>query len=131
MFLMLILLVSRLGLNDVARDDVDLIELNHYYDEHGKRVFEQLIFYDWSVAESRYHVRAWRALKCSAQIPRRDWRTGGYFVIWRDGDLLRNIRARAVHETWTQYDPEFVERQYFPKEKRRELKTNKEKARSQ
>ncbi len=28
--------------------DVDLIELNHSFDEHGKLVFHQIIFWRWS-----------------------------------------------------------------------------------
>jgi hypothetical protein len=28
-----------------------------------------------------------------------------------------------MRETWTQYDPELVEREYLPKERRRELRT--------
>lgn len=30
----------------VAVDEVDLIELNHFYDDRGKLVFRQLIFCD-------------------------------------------------------------------------------------
>ena len=39
---------------------VDLIEVNHFYDENGKRVFDQLIFWDWKPAEAAHRVRAWR-----------------------------------------------------------------------
>ncbi|MEX2026593.1 MAG: hypothetical protein WEH44_04820, partial [Pirellulaceae bacterium] len=33
------------------------------------------------------------------------------------------VRAATMRESWTQYDPELVEREYLPKEKRRELRT--------
>lgn len=119
-------LVLVLGLNpyeDVARDSVDLIEVNHFYDEHGRLVFDQVIFYDWSPEHSRYMVRAWRLVKNPAQLPQRDWQDGGYVAVWQDGEVLRDVRATAMRETWTQYDPELLEREYLPKEKRRELKT--------
>jgi hypothetical protein len=102
-------------------DRVDVIELNHFYDEQGKLVFDQLLFYDWSPQQSRYNVRAWRLLKSSLQMPQRDWQRGDYSVRWFDGDTLREIRAKTVRETWTQHDPELVEREFLAKEQRREL----------
>jgi len=108
---------------DVARESVDLIELNHFYDEHGRLVFDQVIFYDWSPSDARYNVRAWRLVKNPAQLPQRDWNGGGYSAMWQDGEQIRNIRSKSIRETWTQYDPELVEREYLPKEKRKELRT--------
>ncbi len=107
----------------IARESVDLIELNHFYDEHGRLVFDQVIFYDWSDADSRYMVRAWRIVKHPAQVPCRDWEDGGYVALWQDEDVLRQVRAASVRETWTQHDPELVEREFWPKEKRRELRS--------
>ena len=106
---------------DVAEDRVDLIEVNHFYDEHGKHVFDQLIYYDWSETDSRYQVRAWRLLKKKTQLPSRDWTHDDYVAVWQDGDVLRRVRAESVRESWTQYDPELAEREYLPKEKRRDL----------
>ena len=108
---------------DVARESVDLIELNHFYDEHGRLVFDQVIFFDWSSSESRYNVRAWRLVKNPSQLPQRDWSGGGYSAMWQDGEQIRHIRSKSIRETWTQYDPELVEREYLPKEKRKELRT--------
>ena len=113
------------GLNpteDVARERVDLMEVNHFYDEQGRLVFDQIIFYDWSPEHSRYMVRAWRMVKNPAQLPERDWRDGGYLTVWQDGEVLRRIRAESMRETWTQYDPELIEREYLPRERRRELR---------
>ena len=108
---------------DVARESVDLIELNHFFDEHGRLVFDQVIFYDWSSPDGRYNVRAWRLVKNPAQLPQRDWATGGYSAVWQDGEQLRHVQSRSIRETWTQYDPELVEREYLPKERRKELRT--------
>jgi len=112
---------------DVARETVDLVEVNHFYDEQGRLVFDQVIFYDWSASDSRYMVRAWRLVKNPAQLPQRDWKSGGYVAVWQDscqgGDVLRHVHAAAFRETWTQYDPELIERDYLPKERRKELRT--------
>ncbi|MEX2173830.1 MAG: hypothetical protein WD872_05670 [Pirellulaceae bacterium] len=118
-------IVVSLGLNpaeDVAREQVDLIEVNHFYDEQGRLVFDQVIFYDWAPEQSRHMVRAWRLVKNPAQLPERDWREGGYQAVWQDGEVLRQVHARSMRETWTQYDPELVEREYLPKERRKELR---------
>lgn len=102
-------------------DRVDLIELNHCFDEYGRPAIDQLIFYDWCTTQSRFQVRAWRLLKTPAQLPRAD-AAGGYMVRWQDGVVLRQIYAKQFRETWTQYDPELVEREHLPKDKRRDLR---------
>jgi hypothetical protein len=119
-------IVVVLGINpteDVARERVDLMEVNHFYDEQGRLVFDQVIFYDWSPDHSRYMVRAWRLVKNPSQLPERDWRDGGYLAVWQDGEILRRVRAQSMRESWTQYDPELAEREYLPKEKRKELRS--------
>lgn len=105
----------------VVVDHVDLVEVNHFYDEQGKRVFDQVIFYEWCGAEGRYNVRAWRLLKTHEQVPLKDWKRGDYVAVWHDGETLREVRSRSIRETWTQYDPELVEREFLPKEQRKEL----------
>lgn len=122
----MLLAVSAAGLlpsDDVAADQVDMVEVNHYYDDEARHVFDQLIFYDWSASENRFQVRAWRLLKSSAQLPSRNWASGGYDVIWHDGEVTRKVQAKAMRETWTQHDPEMRERSYLPKEQRRRLYT--------
>lgn len=122
---MLGVLVTVVALNpaeNVVSDRVDLTEINHFYDEHGRLVFDQIIFYDWSAADSHYHVRAWRLLKTPSQLPSRDWATGDFSALWHDGDVLRKVRSEATRESWTQYDPELIEREFLPKEQRRELR---------
>jgi hypothetical protein len=106
---------------DIAVETVDLIEVNHFYDDQGRLVFDQCIFYDWSSPDGRYMVRAWRLVKNPSQLPQRDWMHGGHTAIWQDGEVLRKVRAGSMRETFTQYDPELVEREYLPKELRRDL----------
>jgi hypothetical protein len=118
------ILATALGLHspeDVVEDRVDLIEVNHFFDERGRLVFDQVIFYEWTPAHGRYQVRTWRLLKSPAQLPQRDWSRGDYVTVWHDGDLLRKVRTAAVRETWTQHDPELIDREHLPKECRRGL----------
>ena len=118
-------MMTATGINPVANvmsDEVDLIEVNHFYDEHGRLVFDQVIFYDWSTADCRYQVRAWRLLKSPAQIPYRHWDRDAFVTTWHDGEVLRRVCAKSFRETWTQFDPELVEREFLPKERRRELR---------
>lgn len=110
---------------DVATERVDLIEVNHFYDDQGRLVFDQLLFYDWSHDDGRYQLRAWRMVKNNSQLPQRNWQSGGYVATWQDGDVLRKISAASTRESWTQYDPELTEREFLPKEKRRELRSPK------
>lgn len=102
-------------------DKVDLVEVNHYFDETASHVFDQVIFYDWSPEAARFQVRAWRLVKDAAQLPARNWASGGYDVTWNDGQFIRCVHAAAMRESWTQHDPEMRERGRYPKEYRREL----------
>jgi len=106
---------------NVIRDRVALIELNHFYDDNGGLVFDQVIFYEWCDRTCRFNVRAWRLLKSPKQIPVRDQRRGRYVAIWHDGDILRHVDAPSFRETWTQYDPELAERKFLAKDKRQGL----------
>lgn len=106
---------------ETVTDMVDLVEVNHFYDDQAQPVFDQVIFYEWSDEHNRFQIRAWRLVKNPSQLPTRNWSTGGYKMIWNDGSVMRNVQAAAMRETWTQYDPEMRERAYFPKEHRREL----------
>jgi len=118
------LLCSALGTNPIRHvtvDQVEVIEYNHFYDEHGRHVFDQLIFYDWSPRENRYQIRDWRLIKTVSQAPYHDAKRGFYFATWHDGLTLRQVRGASIRETWTQYDPELIERSVLPKEHRREL----------
>ena len=117
-----------LGFNpssEPSEEKVDLVELNHFHDDQGRPVFDQIIFYDWSAAEGRYQVRDWRLLKSIDQIPLHNSRDREFVAVWNDfkaQDTLRSTKAKMVRETWTQYDPELVEREYLAENKRRKLR---------
>lgn len=105
----------------VARQEVDLIELNHLIDDHGRHVFDQLVFYEWSRTRSSYRVIAWRMVKRPGQLPVRSWSPAGYQCVWQDDQVLRQVWSPAYRETWTQKDPERHNRQFFSEALRPEL----------
>jgi hypothetical protein len=126
MIVVALLLLSVVPRDDVSRESVDLVELNHFYDENGRLVFDQVIFWDWSERDARYQVAAWRLVKHEVQLPRPDCCGRKFWtVLWQDGDRHRAITAHAYRETWTQYDPELAEREYLPAANRRELRGKK------
>ena len=100
---------------------VDVVEHNSFYDDNGRLVFDQNIFYDWDPKAGRHNVRAWRLVKAPEQVPVRASSGLLWITTWSDNDKTYRIYARGFNRTWTQYDPELLEREYLPKEKRREL----------
>lgn len=100
---------------EVVHDHCTIIEHNHFYDEHGRHVFDQLIFYDWNPHQHRYDIRDWRLVKSTNQHPIHNR------VIWHDGQTMWQITAERTFTTWTQHDPELCERSILHKDQRREL----------
>ncbi|MCD0461475.1 hypothetical protein [Roseiconus lacunae] len=100
---------------------VDLVELNHFLDDHGREVFRQVVFYDWSGKNRQFEVRAWRLVKHSSQLPRQQHRGEGYIVRWQDKHLTREVIARTMRETFSQDDPERINRHILPENERRPL----------
>jgi hypothetical protein len=118
-----LLLASLNPVELTATDHVDVAESNKFYDDNGRLVFQQIIYYDWCPNQERYQVRAWRIVKDTSQVQARDWEGGGYAATWVDGECIRRVRADSFRESWTQFDPELAEREYFDKSRRRELRS--------
>lgn len=106
---------------DVVEDRVDLLHVSFVYDAEGRPTLTQLIFEDWSEADGRYQVVAWRLIKSADIVPHFDWVRGQYVTCWHDGNLLRKVTAPAMRTSYLQYDPELAERELLPKNERREL----------
>jgi len=103
------------------RAEVDLVELNHFLDENGREVFRQVVFFDWSRRNRQFEVRAWRLVKHDSQLPRQIPGTQTYVVRWQDKSITREVRAKTMRETWSQQDPERVNRARLPENERRPL----------
>ncbi|MGB0759339.1 MAG: hypothetical protein ACPGPS_07375 [Rubripirellula sp.] len=104
--------------NAVTRAKVDLIELNHFLDDEGREVFQQVIFYDWCKPKQQFHVRAWRLIKNDSQRPIQHWNPRSFQCTWHDGPVLRQVSASKMRETWSQQDPERVNRALLPEKQR-------------
>lgn len=103
----------------------DVVEWNHCYDDYGKKIFDQLIFWTF---EKRH---GWI---CEGYIVETNWKChhlrllpGGSFrrTLFLDlpgerGAAPYTIQGRSYRETWTQYDPEVEARQVVPIEQRRQ-----------
>jgi hypothetical protein len=116
--LLLFLSVSDVGAKYIVEDKVDVIEINHFLNDQGQVQLDQIIFFDWSPTQSRYIVRAWRSYKDKSQLPMK-LPDGGYVAIWRDNrdGVLRKVYAKSCRETWTNYDPETVNKEYMDRAK--------------
>lgn len=102
-----------ISLPDQATEHVDLIELNHFYDRAGRPVYDQVIFYERAPETGRFQIRAWCLVEDRELLNRRPVKneeTGIYQVDWFDTDqrLRRKITSRLYRESWTQVDPERV-----------------------
>ena len=104
-------MVTSKGGNDTAEEYVDLIELNHFYDNQGRHVYDQVIFYEKTPDTGRFQVRAWCLVEdrdFRNRRPIKNMETKLYQVDWFDNDqrLHRIITSRLFRESWTQVDPE-------------------------
>ena len=88
---------------------VDLVELNHRYDDQGRHCYDQVIFYEWSPDFRRYHVVAWCLVDNGlSRLPMFDHARNNYVVRWVDRETgrQREIWAPVYRETWSDWDPE-------------------------
>ena len=120
-FLFCVAAVSLLPQDVVLEDRADVVEVNHYYDKHGELVFDQLILWRWCGADCDHRVFAWRIVKSSQQMPLRDYHRGGWVVLWQDQQEVRRVRADSFRRTWTQHDPELLDREHVQQGHRRGL----------
>ncbi|QDV22860.1 hypothetical protein [Aureliella helgolandensis] len=91
------------------RERVDLIELNHRYDDLGRHAYDQVIFYEWSPDFCRFHVIAWCLIENDeSRLPTQLAGSRDHVVRWYDRDekIQREIRASLFRETWSKTDPE-------------------------
>ena len=91
------------------REVVDLIELNHHYDDLGRHSYDQVIFYEWCAEYKRFHLIAWCLIeKDDHRLPQQLPGCKDHIVRWKDRDcrVTREVRAPLFRETWSKVDPE-------------------------
>lgn len=97
------------GPNLVER--VDLVEVNHYYNFDGDKVFSQLIF--WERTNKGPQVLMWRM---EGEVYRE-----GKTVIWLKNGILCRVRVDCLVETYTQFDREVEQRKFLSPTERKGL----------
>lgn len=118
-----LLLLSVVPVNDdlVFSEHFDRVEVNHHYDPNGKLLFDQVIWYNWNHTICRYEVIDYRMVKGNSLYPKYHSQKQQHISTFLEGEILREISADSYIETWTQYDPEFLERDILAKERRKLL----------
>lgn len=117
-----LLLLSIVPYETIVEDQVGLIEVNLLHDDEGKLTLTQAIFYDWKPRKGRHEVAAWKLVKSPAMWPRRDHVRGDWVCRWVDEQgRNRAVRAPTWRETYTQFDPELLDREHLPVGERRGL----------
>lgn len=108
------LTASTSGSGGGLSEGVDLIELNHFYDRHGKHQYDQIIFYEWSPDYRRFQVIEWKLVENDlAAMPHRRPKIREYVVSWYDEELRieREVHSRIFRQSWSQIDPERANKQ--------------------
>lgn len=109
---MIVLLFSIvLGWSVQLDERVDLIELNHFHDENGKPVYDQIITYEYDPASGDNLTRQWRLYDPKdglGSLPREHHADGTVRVRWFDKDenVFREVKSKLFKESYTQFDPE-------------------------
>jgi hypothetical protein len=108
-----------------THEPVDAIELNHSFDERGRLIYDQVIFWERTPATGRFQVRAWCLVDDSQVAHRRPLRNdNGLYecdVVDTNERLTRRIVSRLFRESWTQIDPEREDKKRHPESLRIEL----------
>ena len=121
--------------NTVLVQRVDSVEINHVYDNNGRRVLVQLLGRNWHKFDrpryksyffflpykektGQHYVEFWVLKKDQIQINKSGnlWT----FTFFEKG-ALRQIKAPYMYKTWTQYDREMDERNTFRIQERKGL----------
>jgi len=107
----------------VITESVDMIELCHMYDKSGDYNFDMILFYELCPATGRFLVRTWCHVEDSEFLnrrPVRNYQNNLIEVDWHDTDkkVVRHITSRLYRESWTQIDPEQLNRKFLHEEDR-------------
>ena len=119
----LLILVSFCGIThnqNEVKERVDLIELNHFYDDLCRPAYDQVILYEWSPDHRRFDVIAWALIDNLEKAPHQLAGSGQWEVRWYDVDhkVFRVVGARLYRETWSQVDPERENKKLMPEKHR-------------
>lgn len=105
-----------------VREHVDLMELNHKYDNRGCYTFSQVIFWERSPANGKYHVRDWMIVDVEESLCCIPVKRGGiYASAFVKNGVFYDVRSQLFRESWTNTDPEIEDGKVYPKHLRKLL----------
>lgn len=87
---------------------VDVVELNHRYDETGRHCYSQVIVWEWMPDYRRYRAKGF-VLVQDGSLSGYPLKRGDTYYIYRDGGGINptyRLKSKVMIETWTDYDPE-------------------------
>lgn len=103
----------------VATPVVDRCELNHVTYENSETSFSQVILWRWYShwpIESGFLVAEYFMIDGDVRII---WKNGRKHVVWRDrSGICYEVMCSTFSETSTCFDPEMLDRQKWPVERR-------------
>ena len=116
MFLLLLVGIcsSPAKLANETSEYVDLIELNHFYGHDGKHVYDQVILWELDPVTRKFRVRDWRLADGSYPLAE----NGLCQVRLIDMQSTWNVRSKLFRESWTQIDPERMDKWNHPESER-------------
>jgi len=80
---------------------VDIIERNTVYDEFGKAVFEQVVFWEWDYLSSDYRSVGYVSLADTEVYVR----TSPPSCEWKSSIGIHRVNGRQYRKTNTRFDP--------------------------
>lgn len=96
----------------------EYIELIHQYDDAGEKNFSQYVL--WELDEMGvYTARFFKVYGNMDFLPLPQKRGEMWELVMFEGGEMKAIRAPSFHIEHLQYDPELLNREYFPKSLRR------------
>lgn len=100
-------------------ENVDLIELNHFYDKKGLWLYDQTIFWTIDPNTGKMHVRSWLLIDHHKKISK----TNNIFIVRYvdDKNTYRIIKSINFKESRTQFDPERENKEICPESLRIKL----------
>lgn len=136
-----LLIFSSVPYNSIATIECNSVQVNHFYNDSGKLVIDQLLCSRFIEFEEGYRevIVCWILLnnsRISDDIKKRKWEAdpkhkdipyvpdyvqefeiNNKTIILPQGENLVKIKFDGLFsESWTQYDPELVNRGLYPKE---------------
>ena len=122
--LITLLLLTIITKTNQTQEHIDLIELNHKYDQKGNWIFDQIIYWEKHPHQTKYYVRTWHHAQKPEHYPQKHPTQQTWTNTWTDDkNHTHHHTTKNYQETWTQNDPERDNLKKLPQNQRLNLAT--------